>query len=398
MGILFFIIIFCVIVVAHEFGHFIVAKANGIHVVEFTVGMGPSLFHFDKNGTRYSLRLLPLGGACIFEGEDGLNNAADDEDGETTNSDSDKTHLVEVVVGDNTEQVAVSAEKKQCENKPVVVETAQEKEFAGAFPDAPVYARIATVLAGPMFNFILAFLLAMIIVGSIGSDLPIVGAISEGGGAEAAGMLAGDEIVKIDGKSIHLFREISLIALLNEGEDLAVTYKRDGQLYDCIVTPTYSPEANRYYLGVVMQAGYTKFDALGTIQYSFYEVKYWVDTTIKSLGMLGKGEASVKDLSGPVGMADTVDEIYTESKSDGAYYVWLNMVNFTILLSANLGVLNLIPFPALDGGRLFLLLIEAVRRKPIPPEKEGIVNAIGFTLLMLLMAVVMYNDIVKLFQ
>lgn len=113
--------------------------------------------------------------------------------------------------------------------------------------------------------------------------------------------------------------------------------------------------------------------------------------------MLFTGKAGVKDMAGPVGMADAVDTIYTESKEDGAYYVWLNMLNFAILLSANLGVLNLIPFPALDGGRLLFLIVEAIRRKPVPPEKEGIFHFVGFALLMVLMLVVLYNDITRLF-
>lgn len=359
MGIILFIIIFCVVVLAHEFGHFIVAKTNGIHVVEFSIGMGPTIFHFDKGDTRYSIKLLPLGGACMFEGEDGLNNETD---------------------GDET------AEKEQQDML----------HRSGAFPDAPIWARIATVVAGPIFNFILAFLFSAIIVGSIGTDLPVVGQVSEGGAAETAGIEAGDRIVKINGHRIHLFREISFEAVLNEGESVDIVYERDGEKSQVTLQPVYSEQDGRYYYGIAANPGYTKLNAAGVIQYSAYEVKYWVDTTIKSIGMLLTGKAGVKDLSGPVGMADVVDDIYTESKQDGAYYVWLNMLNFAILLSANLGVLNLVPFPALDGGRLLFLIIEAIRRKPIPPEKEGIFHLVGFVLLMLLMAVVMYNDIVKL--
>lgn len=369
MGIILFILIFCVVVVAHEFGHFIVAKANGIHVVEFSVGMGPTLLHYDKNGTRYSLKLLPIGGACMFEGEDGLNEAEADE-------------------SSNPPDTVTSAK--------VVVDDEKNGEYGGSFPDAPVFARIATVVAGPIFNFILAFLLSLIIVGTIGTDMPIVGGVSEGGGAENAGLQAGDVILKINNHSIHLFREISLEAMLSDGTPINVVYEREGARYNTVLTPIYSDSAQRYYYGIAMTGGYTKLSPPKVVLYSGYEVKYWIDTTIKSLGMLLNGKAGVKDLSGPVGMADTVGDIYTESKSDGALYVWLNMLNFAILLSANLGVLNLVPFPALDGGRLFIYLIELVRRKPIPSEKEGFINFIGFALLMLLMVVVLYNDIARI--
>ena len=370
MGVLFFILIFVVVVLSHEMGHFLLAKASGINVVEFTIGMGPKLIHFTKGGTCYSIRLLPIGGACIFEGEDGLNN---EEEAET-------------VEGEATDV-------ENAEEEPV--EEAQKKK-GYAFPDAPLYARLATVVAGPIFNFILAFLFSMIIVGSVGSDVSYIGDVSEGGAAEAAGIQAGDLITKIDGHKIYLFRELSIRAMLNQGEDVAITYLRNGKTYETVIKPIYDEKAGRYYYGVVGERGYHKFNAWHTIQYSAYEVRYWVDASIMSLKMLISGSAGVKDLSGPVGMAETVDEIYTEAKPDGAFYVWINMINFAVLLSANLGVLNLIPFPALDGGRIFLLLVEAIRRKPIPPEKEGIVNLIGFVLLMILMVVVLYNDIMKL--
>jgi len=362
-----------VVVLSHEMGHFLLAKANGINVVEFTIGMGPKLIHFTKGGTCYSLRLLPIGGACIFEGEDGLNLPEDKETGE-----AEETEVVDVVEGtEKTEETG-----------------AIKKGYS--FPDAPLYARLATVVAGPLFNFILAFLFSMIIVGSIGTDTCRIGGVSEGGAAEEAGIMAGDTITKIDGHKIYLYRELSIRAMLNKGEAVQLTYVRDGKTYEVVIHPKFDEKANRYYYGVIGERGYQKFGVLGTIKYSALEVRYWIDASLMSLKMLTNGTAGVKDLSGPVGMASTVDEIYTESKTDGAFYVWINMINFAVLLSANLGVLNLIPFPALDGGRIFILLIEAIRRKQIPPEKEGIVNLIGFVLLMILMVVVLYNDVAKL--
>lgn len=307
----------------------------------------------------------------MFEGEDGLK-----EMDETDKEDGDKDH-------------------KDQETREIKEDLGTLKK-SGAFPDAPVWARIATVVAGPVFNFILAYIFSAIIVASIGSDLPVIGTVGEGTAASEAGLMTGDEIVELNGKHIHLFREISLEAMLNEGEPVNIVYERDGQRTAVTLNPKYSEKDGRYYYGIAPLNGYTKFSLPGVAEYSFYEVKYWIDTTIRSLGMLVTGKAGIKDLSGPVGMVDAVDTIYTESKQDGAFYVWLNMLNFAILLSANLGVLNLIPFPALDGGRLLFLVIEAIRRKPIPPEKEGIFHFVGFALLMLLMVVVMYNDIARL--
>ena len=374
MGIVLFFVIFGVVVIAHEFGHFIIAKANGISVVEFTVGMGPCIFSVKKGGTKYAIRLLPLGGACVFEGEDGIER--DTEKKEAESGEADPQQDVQQAVA-NTE---LGSKKKP-----------------GAFPDAPVFARIATVLAGPVFNFILAFLMSTIIVGSYGTDLPVVQQVSDGGAAQLAGMQDGDRILSMNGKKIHLYREISLASMLNKGEDIAVTYERDGKQYDTVIKPIYDESAGRYYMGLYGVGSYQKFGIFGTVKYSLYEVGYWINTTVKSLELLIQGQVSKDDVSGPVGMAQTVTQIYDQSKPDGIYYIWLNMLNFAILLSANLGVLNLLPFPALDGGRLVFLLVEAVRGKPVPPEKEGLVHMIGMACLMLLMVFVLYNDLTKIF-
>lgn len=376
MGILLFIVIFCVVVIAHEFGHFIIAKMNGIHVVEFSVGMGPCIFSFTKGDTKYAVRLLPLGGACMFEGEDGLNIAEDERSEETG-------HL--------------TGEKNGESSSEDMVRETQLGKKSGAFPDAPVFVRIATVVAGPIFNFILAFLFSAIIVGSYGADTPVVQKVAEDGAAYAAGLRDGDKIVEMNGNKIHLYREISLASMLNKGEDIPVTYERDGQTYDIVISPIYDEEAGRYYMGLYGQGVYEKFSLPGTLKYSAYEVGYWIETTFMSLKMLVQGQVGKDDVAGPVGMAQTVNDIYAQSKPDGIYYVWLNMLNFAILLSANLGVLNLLPFPALDGGRLVFLLVEAVRGKPIPPEKEGIVHMIGMVLLMVLMVFVLFNDLSRLF-
>lgn len=386
MGIILFIIIFSVVVIAHEFGHFIIAKTNGINVVEFSVGMGPCLFSVTRGGTKYAIRLLPIGGACMFEGEDGMNYADEDERKKDGKTEESKGNVLD---------------KKQLEETKLAQDMVANTELgkkSGAFPDAPLMARIGTVVGGPFFNFILAFIFSMMIVGSYGTDMPIIQKVSEGGACEAAGMQDGDKIVSIDGKKIHLYREISLQSMLNKGEPMELIYERDGQQYETTITPVYDEAAGRYYMGLYGVGQYEKKNMLGTMQYSLYEVGYWINTTIKSLELLIQGQVSKDDVQGPVGMAQTVTNIYDQSKPDGIYYIWLNMLNFAILLSANLGVLNLLPFPALDGGRLVFLLVEAVRGKPVPPEKEGLVHLIGMACLMLLMVFVLYNDLSKIFH
>lgn len=387
MGIILFIIIFCVVVIVHEMGHMLIAKANGIGVVEFTVGMGPVLFHFTKGGTKYSVRLLPIGGACVFEGEDGLASGV---------ADSDRPVSEQVLDHFDSLHNDKKSDSSDQADAAYVQNTDLGKKGI-AFPDAKVSARIAAVAAGPVFNFILAFIFSLIIVGSYGTDLPVIQKIMENGAAEKAGMQDGDLIVSVNGKKVHLYREISFASMLNQGEDVDIVYERDGKLYQTVVSPLYDEQAGRYYMGFYGSNVYQKQGFWGTIRYSFYEVKYWIDTTIKSLELLVTGRVSRNDVSGPVGMAQTVNEIYTESKPSGFFIVWLNMLNFAILLSANLGVLNLLPLPALDGGRLVFLIIEAIRRKPVPAEKEGMVHFAGFVLLMVLMVFVFINDLSRLF-
>ena len=394
MGIVWFIILFSIVVIAHEFGHLLVAKKNGINVVEFSIGMGPKIVGFSKNGTRYVLRALPIGGICMFEGDDGVSAAA-----------TGKLPVQTEMEEDKDVKKDLKAETVEVEELKRFVKDTDLGKKSGSFKDATVWARMATVLAGPVFNFLLAFLFSIMLIGAIGVDLPVVEAVTQGSAAEEAGLKAGDTIKSLNGEKIHLFREISLISALNQGEEIKTVYERNGIEHTVVIQPKYAEAKNgekgRYYIGLSSSSDIghnTKLGVIGTIKYSAYEVKYWISTTVKSLGMIIGGKFSKDDVAGPIGVAQAVDTIYQESKPSGLFYIWINMTQFAILLSANLGVMNLLPIPALDGGRFMFLLIEAVRRKPIPPEKEGIVHMIGFLLLMLLMVVVLFNDIVRLFQ
>lgn len=345
VSIICFLIIFCVIVVSHEFGHFIIAKKNGIHVVEFFIGMGPTLFSFHKGGTKYALKLLPIGGACVFEGEDGL--------------EKEKGELSE-----------------------------------GAFPNAPVWVRFATVLAGPVFNFITAYIMAVIIVGLCGVVLPVIQTVSDDMPAREAGLQAGDVIREMDGTRIHLQDQVYLLSMVNKGEPMEIVYERDGVENKVVINPVYDEQAGRYYIGIT-HGEFLDCSPLQTLQYAFYTMEYTVQATFKSLSMLVKGQLTKDDIAGPVGIVKVVDETYDVAKTYGASSVVLSMINIALLLSVNLGILNLLPIPALDGGRLVFLLIEAIRGKPIPPEKEGMVHLAGMMALMVLMALVLFNDISK---
>ena len=209
-------------------------------------------------------------------------------------------------------------------------------------------------------------------------------------------MQSGDVVIRMNGERIYLGREISLYTLVSPGETVTVEYLRDGQKRTAVLTPRYDEAEGRYLLGFQGYAEYVDCRNAGAFKYAYYEVRYGLKMTVKSLGMLLTGKAGVDDMAGPVGMAQIIGEVQQEAVPYGPLVVAVSMVNRAMLLSVNLGVINLLPLPALDGGRLVFLLVEAVRGKPVPPEKEGMVHFAGFVLLMVLMVVVMFNDISRL--
>ena len=327
------LIIFSAIVIFHEFGHFLLAKWNGIEVIEFSLGMGPRLLSHVWGDTRYSLKLLPIGGSCQMVGE----------------------------------------------------EEASDSE--GAFGNKSVWARIAVVAAGPVFNFILAWVLALIIVGSVGYDNTMVDIIPDSAAAEA-GMEDGDQIISINGSRTWLYREVSLYSSLHQGQTATVVFERNGEK---------QTDTGAYLYGFSRTVQREKGGALETVGYSCAEIRYWLKATVESLKMLIGGQVGLEEMSGPVGIVSTIGDTYKESRVDGWYYVTMNMIMIAIFLSVNLGVMNLLPIPALDGGRLVFLILEAIRGKAIPQEKESMVHFTGFVLLMGLMAVILFSDLHKLF-
>lgn len=426
LNILVAIIIFSVIVVFHELGHFLLAKKNGIEVTEFSLGMGPRLLSTVKGNTRYSLKLFPIGGSCMMVGEDG------------------------------------------------------EEDGPGSFGHASVWGRISVVAAGPIFNFILAFVFALVITSVMGYDPPKVLSVEENSPAEEAGLQVGDIITSFQGKHISIGRDISLYESLYgmQQDQIKMTVKRDGKKIDLnfkaasekkymlgfSYVPDGEPEITEVFVdGAMMKAGVLAGDVItavdgtkvstgeelqtylgehplgenavtitvsrdgkekeftvqptvrtqvstgfvynlyrektnffGVLKYSAVEVRYWISSTIDSLGLLIKGTFRVNDLSGPVGIVDAIGSSVEEAKSEGTVVMWMQMFYWAILLSANLGVMNLLPLPALDGGRLVFLLIEAVTKKKVNPDIEGMIHFAGFVLLMALMVFVFMNDIKRL--
>lgn len=375
------IAMFFVMISLHEFGHFIVAKILNFKVDEFSIGMGPAILKRKKGETQYSLRILPVGGYCKFEGEDEKDN-------------------------DNPR----------------------------AFANQKPWKRLLVLLAGGIFNVVLGFVLFMIVVFSISPvSTNVVDNTVEHSYVEQAGMQPGDKIVAINGKKVNFYNDIRLYTQnFGKDENAVITVKRDGKKIDFNFKPSERTEEAVYTdTGVQVNStinGYTtekfipysdsvpKDDSLvGQSQQSksyiigFYprqkdinifnvwgetynETKFAVKLVYQSFWQMITGKIGIDKMSGPVGIVKEVNNQVNSGK-----YSAVNVINLVALLTINLGVFNLLPIPALDGGRILFVLIEMIRRKPIPPDKEGIVHAVGMLLLLLFILFISFHDIMRLF-
>lgn len=341
MGIILALILFSLIIMFHEFGHFLLAKLNGVGVNEFALGMGPTLLSFTRGETKYSIHLLPIGGYCALAGED-----ADD----------------------------------PSEN---------------AFHNKGVWQRFSVIIAGPVFNFILAFIFAVILVGFVGYDKPEVYQVEEAGPAWEAGIRDGDLLTSVNGHNIYLFKDFRTRVMMSEpGKTLMIGYSHEGENQVAEVKPVLGEDG--VYRIMIYGGQYVRANPLEMLIYGFHEVGYCISSTLLSIEKLISGSVGVTALTGPVGIVSMIGETVEEVKPYGFLDVFLNLINIAILLSANLGVMNLLPLPALDGGRLVFILIEALTGHAVPPEKEGMVHMAGFFLLMALMIFVVFNDIARL--
>ena len=376
------IVMFLVMVSFHEFGHFITAKLMNFKILEYSIGFGPAIWHSKKSEIQYSLRAIPFGGYCKFEGED------------------------------------------------------EKSEDKRAFSNQPVWKRMIVEAAGGLFNVILGFVLFLFIVPALSPiSTNVIDEVVENSYIEEAGILPGDEVVEINGKHVSFYNDISLYTQdFRAGEECELVVKRDGEKLSFTFRPsesvteyTYTDEGievtssmngvseetvlYRYGEGAERddsKIGTTEtvtrliigfrpqqedINALNIWGEAWNETKFVVKLVYNSLWQMVTGRVGMDQMSGPVGIVSEVNNAVNSGSES-----WLYVLNLTALLTINLGVFNLLPIPALDGGRLLFMIIELIRRKPIPPEKEGIVHAIGFLLLIALIIAVSFNDIMRLIR
>ena len=376
------VVMFLVMVSLHEFGHFIVAKMLNFKVDEFSVGMGPAIFKKKKGETQYSIRILPLGGYCKFEGED---------------------------EADNTDPRAFSNQK--------------------------AWKRLLVLLAGGVFNIILGFVLFLVIVPSTSpARTNVIDTVVPHRYIEQVGVQPNDKIIKINGKKINFYNDISLYTQnFKKDEQATITVSRNGEKIDYsfmpteqIVKTTYgengvqvdstingyttgqfveysdkmpkddslvgqSETSTRYIIGFTPKTkDITIFNVWGE---ALNETEFVVKLVYQSFWQMITGKVGVDQMSGPVGIVSEVNNAVNSGS-----YSWLYVLNLVAILTINLGIFNILPIPALDGGRILFVLIEMIRRKAIPPEKEGIVHAVGMLLLLAFIVFVSFHDIMRLFN
>jgi regulator of sigma E protease len=350
MYIIIAILAFGFLIAIHELGHFMAAKAFQVKVLEFSIGMGPRLLKKQGKETLYSLRALPIGGSCMMEGEDA------------------------------------------------------ETDDARSFTAQARWKRFIILFAGAFMNFVAGALIVLVLVsqfsGFVGNT---VTALADGFPSDGqSSLMTGDKILSVNGEKIYYSRDFSMFMSLAGGKPVDLVVLRNGEK---TTLDNYTLEPRDYDGNGVKRYGLTfnKIDATvgEKLKYSGYTTLNFVRLTRVSLSMLFSGSAGLKDLSGPVGIVSAINQVGQDPTSTTAEKL-MNVANFCAFIAVTLAVMNLLPLPALDGGRIFFMavtfIIERISRRHIDPKYEGYVHAAGFVLLLGLMAVVMFNDIVKLFN
>lgn len=328
------LLVLSVFVVVHELGHFVAGRLLGFTVLEFAVGMGPAILKKEKNGITYSLRAFPIGGMCRFYGED------------------------------------------------------EEAKDGRSFASHPVWKRIIVVAAGPVMNILTAILFAVVSLMSYGVyvDVPTVQELSsETAPAAVAGIEPGDVLYAINGDVIESYEETSELILGASGAEMTITVQRDGELVDLIVRDFYNEAEGRNLIGITYGYGRERYGLFQAVGASFRYVWDIFVEMARFIGSIFTQGVQAGDVVGPVGTVTIIGQAVRTGFETVLY--------LAVLISVNLAFMNLLPLPALDGGRLVFLIIEAIRRKPVPPEKEGMVHFAGLVLLMLLMVCLTVSDV-----
>lgn len=415
-----FILMFGLLVFVHEWGHLIFAKRAGMLAREFAIGFGPKIFSFVRNETLYTIRLIPAGGYVRVAGDDpeiieikpghhiGLEFNESGKVDKIIVNNKDKhpnARVIEVERVDLDHDLAIEGYEIGLEEEKIAFEVDEKAFFImneqktqiapynRQFASKTVGQRAMQLFAGPLMNFILAIGIFIILgfIQGVPADQALIGEVQPDSPAAEAGIEPKDEIVGVDGKEVKTFSDVSSYVIDHPGEEVNFEVLRDGNTKELNIIPKEIEQdgISIGQIGVGFEVVYEK-DFLKTLTYGFTQTFETTKLIVTNLVMLVTGQLSIEMLSGPVGIYDATDQIVKTG--------FTNFLMWTAMLSVNLGIINLVPLPALDGGRLLFVGIEAIRGKPVSAQKEGFVHFIGFALLILLMLVVTWNDIQRLFM
>jgi len=418
-----FIIVFGVLVTVHEYGHMFFAKRAGIMCPEFAIGMGPKIFSFRKNETLYTIRLLPVGGYVRMAG-DGLEEPPVQPGMHVKIKLNDKEEITHIILDDQHKFQQIEAmEVKQCdfkdglfvegvtaydderhrfpiaeksyfvENGSLIQIAPRDRQFTYKKP----YQKFLTLFAGPLFNFLLTLVLFIGLAYYQGTPTNSVDEVMKGSPAAQAGLKSGDTIVKLDGKKIEGKSDIDKITEQNKDKKTKVTVERDGKTHTMDIKPkkveqkvTKNKSQTRYLFGYTPSTEHTLFKPIVSGFDRTLEAGKLIFTAI--VGMIASiftGNFSFDMLNGPVGIYHSVDSVVKTGI--------INLISWTALLSVNLGLMNLLPVPALDGGRILFVIYEAIFRKPVNKKAETTIIAIGAVFVLIVMVLVTWNDIQRYF-
>ena len=344
------ILVFGVLIAVHELGHFMAAKACGVRVNEFSIGMGPALWKKQKGETQYSLRLFPVGGFCAMEGEE------------------------------------------------------EDSDDPAALNNQGFWAKLLIFAAGAAMNFIAGLLIILILYADAQAFyVPVVAGFADGCPLESAdGLQEGDRLLRIDGEKVYVYSDISLLMGLNKTGAFDLQIERNGEVITLrdftMERREYTDQNGKTYTGYGLYFGAEEATLGRKLSYSWNNAMDFARLVRLSLQMLVTGQAGVKDLSGPVGIVSTMTQVGEQAATTRAAVE--NIAYLAALIAVNLAVMNLLPLPALDGGKIFFLVINAVSmqlfKKQIPAKYENYIHFAGLILLLALMAVITFSDVWKL--
>ncbi|MEB6332150.1 RIP metalloprotease RseP [Staphylococcus pseudoxylosus] len=418
-----FIIVFGVLVTVHEYGHMFFAKRAGIMCPEFAIGMGPKIFSFRKNETLYTIRLLPVGGYVRMAG-DGLEEPPVQPGMHVKIKLNDKEEITHIILDDQHKFQQIEAmEVKQCDFKDglfvegvtaydderhrfPIAEKSYFVENGSLIQIAPrdrqltykkPYQKFLTLFAGPLFNFLLTLVLFIGLAYYQGTPTNSVDEVAKGTPAAQAGLKSGDTIVKLDGKTIEDKSDIDKTTEQNKDKKTKITVERDGKTHTMDIKPkkveqkvTKNKSQTRYLLGYTATTEHTLFKPIVSgIDRTLEAGKLIFSAIVGMIASIFTGNFSFDMLNGPVGIYHSVDSVVKTGI--------INLISWTALLSVNLGLMNLLPVPALDGGRILFVIYEAIFRKPVNKKAETTIIAIGAVFVLIVMVLVTWNDIQRYF-